>query len=76
MPHARIVLIINIPIISSLVQVDATEERSLGERFNVGGYPTLKIFTHGSDKPVDYEGERDDVMIRHVCGIFFASKLK
>mmetsp|Transcript_50537 Transcript_50537/g.123243 ORF Transcript_50537/g.123243 Transcript_50537/m.123243 type:complete len:560 (-) Transcript_50537:140-1819(-) len=43
----------------TLAKVDATEEKALGERFGVSGYPTLKIFTKGSDKPADYDGPRD-----------------
>jgi hypothetical protein len=49
------------------MQVDATEERALGEKFNIGGYPTLKIFTQGSDKPVDYEGEMHMPMWFSLC---------
>jgi protein disulfide-isomerase A1 len=39
-----------------LAKVDATEEPSLGERFQVKGYPTIKFFRGG--KPSDYGGGR------------------
>ena len=37
--------------------MDATKESELGKRYNVDGYPTLKIFKNG--RPIDYKGERD-----------------
>jgi len=39
-----------------LATVDATVEKELGKRFDVSGYPTLKIFRNG--KMSDYKGER------------------
>lgn len=29
------------------------------EGIDIKGYPTFKFFPAGSDKPIDYEGERD-----------------
>lgn len=40
-----------------LGKVDATIESGLGTRFEVSGYPTLKIFRDG--QPEDYDGPRD-----------------
>jgi protein disulfide-isomerase A6 len=44
----------------SIAKVDADEHKSLGKRFGVQGFPTLKWFDgkKGSD-PVDYNGGRD-----------------
>jgi protein disulfide-isomerase A6 len=40
--------------------VDADQHRSLGNRFNIAGFPTLKWFSKGEDykNPKDYEGGR------------------
>lgn len=40
-----------------LAKVDATVESSLGSRFGVNGYPTIKIFRNGVAS--DYQGPRD-----------------
>ncbi|KAK3937667.1 protein disulfide-isomerase erp38 [Diplogelasinospora grovesii] len=42
-----------------IAKVDADAERSLGQRFGVQGFPTLKFFDGKSDKPTDYNGGRD-----------------
>ncbi|KAK0615956.1 thioredoxin-like protein [Bombardia bombarda] len=42
-----------------IAKVDADAERSLGQRFGVQGFPTLKFFDGKSDKPIDYNGGRD-----------------
>lgn len=44
----------------TLAMVDATVERSLAEKFHVGGFPTIKIFEdHNAASASDYEGPRD-----------------
>jgi protein disulfide-isomerase A1 len=44
-----------------LAKVDATEQKELGKRFEVQGYPTLKFFINGT--PVEYEGGRTEIEI-------------
>ncbi len=39
-------------------KVDATAESELGSRFEVQGYPTMKILRKG--KAFDYDGPRDE----------------
>ncbi|XP_028419878.1 protein disulfide-isomerase A2 [Perca flavescens] len=42
-----------------LAKVDATVETELAEEFDIGGFPTLKLFVNGDRKqPVDYTGKR------------------
>jgi protein disulfide-isomerase A6 len=43
----------------TIAKVDADAEKSLGKRFGVQGFPTLKWFDGKSDKPQDYNGGRD-----------------
>ncbi|KAK9813472.1 hypothetical protein WJX73_000851 [Symbiochloris irregularis] len=44
----------------TIAKVDADAHRSLGERFGVGGFPTLKYFHRGKpvSEPADYSGAR------------------
>lgn len=44
----------------SIVSVDADKHRSLGERFEVQGFPSLKYFPAGGGKPVAYDGGRSE----------------
>ena len=43
----------------TIAKVDADEHKSLGKRFGVQGFPTIKWFGSNSDKPEDYQGGRD-----------------
>lgn len=43
----------------SVAKVDADNHKSLGKRFGISGFPTLKWFDGKSDKPTDYTGGRD-----------------
>jgi len=43
----------------SIGKVDADEHKTLGKRFGVQGFPTLKWFDGKSDSPEDYQGGRD-----------------
>lgn len=43
----------------SIAKVDADEHKTLGRRFGVQGFPTLKWFDGKSDVPTDYNGGRD-----------------
>ena len=42
-----------------IAKVDADKHKSLGKRFGVQGFPTLKWFDGGSDEPEDYKKGRD-----------------
>lgn len=42
----------------SVAKVDATVATELASRFEVSGYPTIKILKNG--EPVDYDGERSE----------------
>ncbi|KAI0145198.1 disulfide isomerase [Xylariaceae sp. FL1272] len=42
-----------------IAKVDADAHRSLGQRFGVQGFPTLKWFDGKSDTPEEYNGGRD-----------------
>eukprot|EP00161_Ancyromonas_sigmoides_P013854 TRINITY_DN357_c2_g1_i2.p3 TRINITY_DN357_c2_g1~~TRINITY_DN357_c2_g1_i2.p3 ORF type:complete len:488 (-),score=273.83 TRINITY_DN357_c2_g1_i2:46-1509(-) len=44
-----------------IAKVDATEQKALADRFDVRGYPTLKIFRGG--RASDYDGPRDEAGI-------------
>lgn len=41
-----------------IAKVDADAEKSLGKRFGIQGFPTLKWFDGKSDVPTDYSGAR------------------
>jgi protein disulfide-isomerase A6 len=43
----------------AIAKVDADAEKSLGKRFGIQGFPTIKFFDGKSDKPEDYNGGRD-----------------
>ena len=43
----------------TIAKVDADDQKALGQRFGVQGFPTLKWFDGVSDKPEDYNGGRD-----------------
>lgn len=43
----------------TIAKVDADENRSLGKRFGIQGFPTVKWFDGKSDKPEEYNGGRD-----------------
>ncbi|KAJ5799768.1 uncharacterized protein N7518_001836 [Penicillium psychrosexuale] len=43
----------------TIAKVDADENRSLGKRFGIQGFPTVKWFDGKSDKPEEYKGGRD-----------------
>ncbi|KAK5865759.1 hypothetical protein PBY51_020003 [Eleginops maclovinus] len=42
-----------------LAKVDVIEEKELGEEFEIGSFPTLKLFSNGDRKqPLDFSGKR------------------
>lgn len=63
-----------------IAKVDADAERSLGKRFDVQGFPTLKYFDGKSDKPEEYNKGRtfDDLtaFITEKVGVKAKKKLE
>jgi len=50
-----------------IAKFDADAHKDFASRFAIQGYPTLKFFPKGSNKPVDYEGDRSaDGVIKYV----------
>ena len=43
----------------TVAKIDADEEKELGRRFGVQGFPTIKWFDGKSETPEDYSGGRD-----------------
>jgi protein disulfide-isomerase-like protein len=43
-----------------IAKVDADKHKSLGSRFGVQGFPTLKFFPKGSKDPIDYKAGREE----------------
>eukprot|EP00171_Calliarthron_tuberculosum_P016328 IDg16328t1 len=43
----------------TVASVDADKHRKLGERYDVSGFPTLKLFPSGGGDPEPYSGGRD-----------------
>lgn len=47
--------------------VDASEHRSLGGRYSVEGFPTIKLFGNNKNSPVDYRGKLILKLAQSVC---------
>ncbi|KNA18886.1 hypothetical protein SOVF_066890 [Spinacia oleracea] len=48
-----------------IAKVDADKYRRLGDKYEIDGFPTLKLFVHGV--PVDYNGPRKaDLLVRYL----------
>jgi protein disulfide-isomerase A6 len=45
--------------IVNVAAVDADQYKSLGGRFGIQGFPTIKLFNIDKQKPEDYQGERN-----------------
>jgi protein disulfide-isomerase-like protein len=43
-----------------IVQIDASKNRKIANRYNVNGFPTMKFFPKGSKKPIEYDGKRTE----------------
>lgn len=41
-----------------IVAVDATAHESLAQKYQIQGFPTIKVFGADKKKPVDYQGQR------------------
>ena len=43
-----------------IVEIDADKSRSIGKRYNINSFPTLKLFRADSlSDPIDYQGQRE-----------------
>lgn len=51
-----------------VAKVDATVATAVASRFDVSGYPTIKILKNG--EPVDYEGDRSETGRRECPKLF------
>ncbi|KAA8914824.1 putative disulfide isomerase [Sphaerosporella brunnea] len=43
----------------TIAKVDADEHKSLGQKYGIKGFPTIKYFDGKSNKPIDYDSKRD-----------------
>jgi thioredoxin-like negative regulator of GroEL len=51
----------------NVAAVDADQFKSLGGRFGIQGFPTIKLFNIDKQNPEDYQGERNSVaMLEYV----------
>ncbi len=49
------------------MKIDADENKKIGNKYGIKGFPTLKLFSPNSDSPEDYEGGRDfDSLVSYV----------
>lgn len=47
-----------------LAKVDAIEEKDLAEEFEIGSFPTLKMFINGDrNQPLDYTGREGETFV-------------
>jgi hypothetical protein len=58
----------------NVAAVDADQFKSLGGRFGIQGFPTIKLFNVEKQKPEDYQGERNSVaMLEYVARLSLSS---
>ena len=50
-----------------IAKVDADADRTLGGRFGVKGFPTIKFFPKGSTEPEEYVGNYQAVIGACMC---------
>lgn len=57
----------------SVGAVNVDTHQSLGSRYSVSGFPTIKAFGWDKSSPSDYNGKTSDFMYKMMCGIFLSS---
>jgi hypothetical protein len=59
----------------NVAAVDVDQYKSLGGRFGIQGFPTIKMFNIDKQKPEDYQGERSSAAMLECDALHFGPTL-